>query len=79
MNILIDGKLIKEYPGNIKELEKRKDLKVIDANKLVVVPGLIDIHVHLREPGFEHKENYKDRNPFGSGRWIYLYSLHAKY
>lgn len=59
MNILIDGKLIKEYPGNIKELEKRKDLKVIDANKLVVVPGLIDIHVHLREPGFEHKETIR--------------------
>jgi len=59
MNILIDGKLIKEYPGNIKELEKRKDLKVIDANKLVVVPGLIDIHVHLREPGYEHKETIR--------------------
>lgn len=59
MNILIDGKLIKEYPGNIKELEKRKDLKVIDANKFVVVPGLIDIHVHLREPGFEHKETIR--------------------
>ncbi|MEE9193642.1 MAG: dihydroorotase [Thermodesulfobacteriota bacterium] len=55
----MDGKLIKEYPGNIKELEKRKDLKVIDANKLVVVPGLIDIHVHLREPGFEHKETIR--------------------
>ena len=59
MNILIDGKLIKEYPGNIKELEKRKDLKVIDASKLVVVPGLIDIHVHLREPGYEHKETIR--------------------
>ncbi len=59
MNILIDGNLIKEYPGNIKELEKRKDLKVIDASKLVVVPGLIDIHVHLREPGYEHKETIR--------------------
>lgn len=59
MNILIDGKLIKEYPANIKELEKRKDLKVIDAKNLIVVPGLIDIHVHLREPGYEHKETIK--------------------
>lgn len=30
--------------------------KVIDARGLLVVPGLIDPHVHLREPGGEHKE-----------------------
>ncbi len=29
---------------------------MIDASRLVVVPGLIDMHVHLREPGFEAKE-----------------------
>ena len=29
---------------------------VIDCTGLVIAPGLIDMHVHLREPGFEHKE-----------------------
>lgn len=32
------------------------DVDVIDATGLVVAPGLIDLHVHLREPGQSHKE-----------------------
>lgn len=35
---------------------KAQDAQVIDAGGLVVAPGLIDIHVHLREPGQSHKE-----------------------
>ncbi|NLK99741.1 MAG: dihydroorotase [Clostridiales bacterium] len=31
--------------------------KVIDASGMLVMPGLIDLHVHLREPGYEYKEN----------------------
>ncbi len=36
--------------------DSRSRVKVIDASGKIVVPGLIDLHVHLREPGFEHKE-----------------------
>ncbi len=32
------------------------ELRVIDAKGLIIMPGLIDMHVHLREPGFEYKE-----------------------
>ncbi len=37
-------------------LEGAPEIDETDATGLVVTPGLIDIHVHLREPGFEYKE-----------------------
>ncbi len=33
--------------------------KVIDASNCLVIPGLVDIHTHLREPGFEYTETIK--------------------
>ena len=33
------------------------DAEVIDCTGKYLVPGLVDMHVHLREPGFEHKED----------------------
>ncbi len=38
------------------EKDPISDIQIIDATGMIVVPGLIDIHVHLREPGQEHKE-----------------------
>ncbi|MBU2454159.1 MAG: amidohydrolase family protein, partial [Proteobacteria bacterium] len=36
--------------------ETASDIETIDASGMIVVPGLMDIHVHLREPGHEYKE-----------------------
>ncbi|MEW6386394.1 MAG: dihydroorotase [Thermodesulfobacteriota bacterium] len=48
-----EGKIVAlEPPGKISPEGRR----VIDAKGLVVAPGLIDMHVHLREPGEEYKE-----------------------
>ncbi len=33
-----------------------KSLRVVDVSGMLVVPGLVDMHTHLREPGFEYKE-----------------------
>ena len=42
--------------GKIAATAKDREAEVIDAKGLVVAPGLIDLHVHLREPGFGWKE-----------------------
>jgi len=48
-----DGKIV----GSKSEIRNQKSqIEEIDARGLIVAPGLIDMHVHLREPGFSHKE-----------------------
>ena len=49
-----DGLLVE--PDDISRLPKTE---VLDVAGYVVTPGLIDMHVHLREPGFEYKEDIK--------------------
>ncbi|HLB25014.1 MAG TPA: dihydroorotase [Nitrospirota bacterium] len=53
-DIYIEGERISEVPKNG---GSGKGVEVIDAAGKLVVPGLIDMHCHLREPGFEYKEN----------------------
>lgn len=54
LDILIDDKKIIEIAPNI-----MGDYEVIDCSGRIIFPGLIDVHVHLREPGFEYKETIK--------------------
>jgi dihydroorotase len=50
-NLLIEDGKIAAVSGRPMEADQ-----VIDGAGLVVAPGLVDLHVHLREPGFEYKE-----------------------
>lgn len=50
---LREGVIAGVYPGG----KKGKKDDVIDARDLWVLPGLIDMHVHLRDPGYEYKED----------------------
>ena len=50
---IADGKIIGSKSG-IRHSES--EIEEIDAKGLIVAPGLIDMHVHLREPGFSYKE-----------------------
>ncbi len=51
-DILIEGGRISAISKKI----KKKEAKIIDARGKLVLPGLIDMHVHLREPGREDEE-----------------------
>ena len=51
-DILIENEKISKIEDKIEETAD----KTIDCTNLYIMPGMIDMHWHLREPGFEHKE-----------------------
>ena len=53
VDILIEDDKIKKIETSISSEEADK---IIDCTNLNIIPGMIDIHCHLREPGFEYKE-----------------------
>jgi dihydroorotase len=56
MDVLLDGERIAELAPAGKCSEKAKEAEIFDAAGLIVAPGFIDIHTHLREPGQENSE-----------------------
>ena len=56
VDLLIEKRKISKRlpPGAFKETNPQ--IRIVEASNKLVVPGLIDMHVHLREPGHEYKE-----------------------
>ncbi len=52
-DLLIEGGVVR---GIERQIEPPEGARITDATGLVVCPGFIDMHCHLREPGFEYKE-----------------------
>lgn len=53
-DVLVEGGKISKVEKEIKLTEE--DVKIFEAKGKIVCPGFIDIHTHLREPGYEYKE-----------------------
>lgn len=72
MTVLLKNGTVVDYASNIEEkldvliqddkiskIAKQLDVQadqIIDCSNLMIIPGMIDIHCHLRQPGFEYKE-----------------------
>jgi dihydroorotase len=58
-NVRDEGADVLIQGGRIASVGERLDVAgadIVDARDCIVAPGFVDLHVHLREPGFEHKE-----------------------
>ncbi len=62
-DILIENGKITQIKEEIKTeqaaafRQEGEDIQIIDADGLVIAPGLVDVHVHFRDPGFTYKED----------------------
>lgn len=51
LDVLVDGGTIAAVGSGV----EAADARTVDARGCIVAPGLVDLHTHLREPGFEHR------------------------
>jgi dihydroorotase len=55
--IIVEEGKIKEITTSEINLDENENIEVIDATNCIVAPGLVDVHVHFRDPGFTYKED----------------------
>lgn len=56
-DILIEKDKVRKILREGEACYEEADAKIIDASGKIIAPGLIDAHVHFRDPGFTHKED----------------------
>lgn len=56
-DLLVNGTKIEKIGKLGRDFTKPVKCKVLDAEGLVVAPGLVDVHVHFRDPGYTYKED----------------------
>ena len=56
MDVLVDNGKIVEVSEEI-TINNNSVCNTLDAEGCIVAPGLVDVHVHFRDPGFTHKED----------------------
>jgi dihydroorotase len=54
--LISNGKIQNLLLNNVNSASIPKDCLIIDCEGMIICPGFIDLHTHLREPGFEYKE-----------------------
>ena len=54
-----NGKVNNYFSGQPKKNINLDKYEIINAKNMIISPGFIDLHVHLRDPGLVHKENIK--------------------
>ncbi len=68
--------------GKIKAIGKNLEIngaEIIDCTNLYIMPGMVDIHCHLRQPGFEYKETIESGCKSAVKGRIYNNLRNAKY
>lgn len=64
LDILIEGTKISSLGKNLKA---KSSVRIIDAQEKIVIPGLIDLHAHLRQPGREDEETIETASHAAAG------------